>query len=104
MNDQQLANLISSGEVTIRNQDAFFTNLDRATQLNDEYSLKAEVFKENNKIAVIHAHLEGPDAITKAHVKSDHNGAKLFDLSPVSSYAAYILGSAFGGGYKVMLS
>jgi monoamine oxidase len=103
MNEAQLAQLISSGEVVIRNPDAFFTNQDRTTQINDEYSLKAEVFnvKGNNKIAVIHAHLEGQDAITKAHVKSDHNGAKLFDLAPLSKNAAYILGSAFGSGYKV---
>ncbi len=103
MNEQLLTQLISSGAVTIRNQDAFFTSFDRATQTNDEYSLKAEVWRGNEKIAVIHAHLEGPDAITKAHVKLDHNGRKYFDLSPISTNAAYILGSAFGGGYRVVL-
>jgi hypothetical protein len=106
MNEKQLAELITSSQVTIRNQDAFFTNYDRKAQTNDEYSLKAEVFEGNVKIAVIHAHLEhleGQDAITKAHVKSDHNGTKLFDLSPQSTYAAIILGSAFGPNYKVVI-
>ena len=103
MDEKQLAGLISAGKVTIKNKDFFFTNLDRTTQTNDEYSLKAEVFEGNLKIAVIHAHLEGQDAITKAHVKSDHNGQKLFDLTPMSFNSGFILGSAFGSGYRVML-
>lgn len=103
MDEKELARLLSNGEVRIENTDFFFTNLDRTTQTNDEYSLKAEVFKGTQKIAVVHAHLEGQDAITKAHVKSDHNGQKLFDLKPTSLYAGIILGYAFGPGYKVQL-
>jgi hypothetical protein len=104
MNDKELAALLSSQEARIENRDAFFTNLDRTTQTNDEYSLKAEVLKGAIKIAVVHAHVEGQNnVITKAHLKSDHNGAKLFDLSPTSSYAAIILGYAFGPGYRVAL-
>lgn len=102
MDEKQLAALLSGGEATIRNRDAFFTNYDRSSQANDEYSLKAEVFVGNEKIAVIHAHLEGPDAITKAHVKTDHHGAKLFDLNFLRTNAAYILANAFGPHYKVL--
>ena len=104
MDEKQLAQLISSGAVTIENRDAFFTNYDRTTQTNDEYSLKAEFWSGGGKVAVIHAHLEGQEAITKAHVKSDHNGRKYFDLDPTSTNAAYILGSAFGGNYRVVIS
>lgn len=103
MDEKQLAALLSGGEATIRNQDVFFTNYDRTSQANDEYSLKAEIFVGNGKIAVVHAHLEGPDAITKAHVKRDHHGAKLFDLDFLSTNAAYILGCAFGPNYKVLV-
>lgn len=106
MNEQQLATLLSNQQATVQNQDAFFTNYDRRAQINDEYGLKAEVIQNGIKIAVVHAHLErigSDDVITKAHVKSDHYGAKLFDLSPIGFNSGIILGYAFGPGYKVRL-
>lgn len=105
LTEHGLAQLISNQQVDFRNRTPFFTTQDRTTQTNDEYSLKVEVFDttRNSKICVIHAHLEGPDAITKAHVKSDHFGAMWFDLNAMSTRAAYILGFAFPGPYKVML-
>ncbi len=68
------------------------------------YSLKAEVWQNGNKIAVIHAHVEDQqNVVTKAHVKSDHYGYKLFDLSPGSLYSGLILGYLVQGRYRVAL-
>jgi hypothetical protein len=105
LTEQRLVQLITSQQVYFANRTPFFTNQDRTTQANDEYSLKVEVIDKssNSKKCVIHAHLEGPDAITKAHVKSDHFGTTWFNLNRMSTNAAIILGAAFPGPYKVTL-
>jgi len=104
LNERTLAGLLSGGEAQVLNHNFFFTVRDRATQINDEYSLKAEVWQNGNKIAVIHAHVEDQqNVVTKAHVKSDHYGFKLFDLSPDSMYSGLILGYLVQGRYRVAL-
>lgn len=106
MDARAVARLLTDGLATVKNTDAFFTNQDRTTQSNDEYSLKAEIWVkgETQLRCVVHAHLEN-DAITKAHVKQSHYGNKLFDLNAMCHWSAIILAYALGswGSYKVSL-